>query len=788
MPEQLQIEVFSSAEEKKVYDLNKEIFDLNAKIDLVTAKADFLDYFVAAGSGLLCSLMDILWVGDFDLSRGRTLADDKLGGFVKKTAQILGCKENDVNGCVRFLEKFHIPSDGNTPDFGGGLQHHLRDFAHHPTLVGLIFSLLTQFTKHAYGTDVNGIFRVVPVPEKSLVFIGKNPVNKVINGTLIWFFHLVSDMVGSGKTAGFTGGVGIPGPILSLAKELSVLPFFRGMKVNDTSFSLFLSKLFNGTLLAKRDESGKLIPDSVIRMDLRGELGCAVELGRQALPVIANEAIVRVFCFLRRFASEIKRIDAHSLVDLKKIEWETIALREDPTIIRMLTVATGVFTTVDILDAIITQKYWVSINYIGVCRFAVAIEKEISIALKRRDIKSIREMYETIKRNTFENDDNRIYGRIQDDMNAEKLGLTLEQTEILYNIEYYKTKNDIDKAKHPIESESLKALKRQWLDEWKEYMTLGFDKFIQIDGAILHWYSYEELKKRIDGMDPFGVWYKLVLLEATLFVPYFSLSTEKDKRGKIIPNKKYNQIQSDLCGFNTIQGDKYLSEFFADPYCPPKFILRLRKCYKRTINGLNEVQKKVIQGLLVGTAVLALTIISAGIFAPQIAVALVGSSFTGLHGVALVNACLAYIGGGAVAIGGGGMAGGMVAIVGGGAILGFGAGAGAGGIVASVGMLDKKAVILQSAKLMVAIREIFLNEEKDIEYSDAVYEQYVSNILALEKELAEWKIKADVAASEEKKEIKEKIKNLEASIEAMRNAMKSMKRYIDAFKKGMESE
>lgn len=29
-----------------------------------------------------------------------------------------------------------IPSDGNTPDFGGGLQHHLRDFAHHPTIVG----------------------------------------------------------------------------------------------------------------------------------------------------------------------------------------------------------------------------------------------------------------------------------------------------------------------------------------------------------------------------------------------------------------------------------------------------------------------------------------------------------------------------------------------------------------------------------------------------------------------------------------------------------------------------
>lgn len=54
---------------------------------------------------------------------------------------------------MAFLEKmFPIPSDGNTPDFGGGLQHHLRDFAHHPTMVGLMFSLLTQFTEKSYGT------------------------------------------------------------------------------------------------------------------------------------------------------------------------------------------------------------------------------------------------------------------------------------------------------------------------------------------------------------------------------------------------------------------------------------------------------------------------------------------------------------------------------------------------------------------------------------------------------------------------------------------------------------
>ena len=46
-------------------------------------------------------------------------------------------------------------------------------------------------------------------------------------GTITWFFHLVSDVAGSSSTAGITGGTGIPGPILALAKEISVIPLLR---------------------------------------------------------------------------------------------------------------------------------------------------------------------------------------------------------------------------------------------------------------------------------------------------------------------------------------------------------------------------------------------------------------------------------------------------------------------------------------------------------------------------------------------------------------------------------
>ena len=50
-------------------------------------------------------------------------------------------------------------------------------------------------------------------------------------GSITWFYHLVSDMAGSSSTAGKTGGTGIPGPILALAKEMSAIPIFKNVKI-----------------------------------------------------------------------------------------------------------------------------------------------------------------------------------------------------------------------------------------------------------------------------------------------------------------------------------------------------------------------------------------------------------------------------------------------------------------------------------------------------------------------------------------------------------------------------
>ena len=771
------------------FDLDKIIFDLDGQIDLLSSQADTIDYFVAAASGILCGMLDVFWVGDFSLERGRSLSGEKVEAFVKKSAKMLGCEKDDIGSAVKFLEQmFPIPSDGNTPDFGGGLQHHLRDFAHHPTIVGLIFSLLTQFTYKSYGTNTAGMFKVVDVPEKSRPFIGEDAPTKILYGTLIWFFHLVSDMAGSSSTAGKSGGTGIPGPILALAKELSVLPIFRDMKIGDHSLSVFLSKLFNGTLLAQHDENGKIIKDTVPKFDLRGELGVAVELGRQALPVVANECIVRSFYFIRRFAMELKEHHVCNLSDICNVNWNNVKPAGNPTIARMLTVATGVFTTVDVGDAILSQKYWVAINYVGIGRFAVAIGEDVSWGLKARKVKEIKAMYENIRNNVFRHEDQRIYERMGQGMNAEKLGLTLEQTEILYNLEYLVTLNDIQTTKIPIGGENIRSLKRQWLDEWQQTMTNGFASFVQIPGATLHWYSTSELLDQIEKNKPSGTWFRLALLEAMLFDPYYPLTLETDKKGNSVPSKKYTSLHNPVFGFNKTTAEHYLDSLFPDTYYTKGYIKRLRKCHNKVIRELNEVLKTVLTSLTITAAITVATIATAGAFAPSIAVALVGSNFAGLSGAALTSACLAYLGGGAIAVGGMGMAGGTIAIVGGGAILGLGVGAGVGGAVGAAGVLGKKNTILQSAKLIVSVREIFLNDEHDLAYSNTVYEQYVDNIMEIEKGLVELRLQQDVAKGKDKKLLKAKIKEAEDSVEAMKIARKSMLKFHSSFEAGLAQQ
>lgn len=380
--------------------INDRINELNVDIDRLTNNADVIDYTVAVASGIIASIIDSVWVGEFSIDRANEWGRDKVNNFVVKIAQSKGYKGDDLAGAVRYLEEqFPIAADKATSDFGGGLQHHLRDFSHHPTPVGLFFSLLTQFTGKVYGTDVAGVFKIVPLGEDGFCLIGKNLPEKLTFGVINWFFHMVSDIAGSsGSIIAGKHGTGLPGPIVSLLKEIAALPIFRNLsKDGYKEFSVWISKLFNGTLFGKRDDNGKLT--EAVQFDLRTEIGVAHEIGRQAVPIIVNECIVRGFYFVRRLLNEIKENDIMTVSDLQHINWKNTLPFKNRTVIRMLTISTGTFTAIDVADAAIRSGGFnaacvLRINFVGIGRFAVAVGTDVVMGVK----KSKRENERTILR------------------------------------------------------------------------------------------------------------------------------------------------------------------------------------------------------------------------------------------------------------------------------------------------------------------------------------------------------------------------------------------------------
>lgn len=372
--------------DEKLNSISSKVNELNSELDCLTNQSDGIDYTVAVASGIIAGIIDSIWVGELSIDKANEWGNDKVNNFVVKIAQKKGYETDDLPGAIKFLEdEFPIAADKATNDFGGGLQHHLRDFSHHPTIVGLLFSLLTQFTGNVYGTNVEGNFKIIHVNASEL--IGKDFPEKITFGVINWFFHMVSDMAGS-STSAINGklGTGLPGPIVSFLKEVSALPIFHTMNENGyKEFSVWISKLFNGTLLAKRDNE-KIVEK--VKFDLRTEIGINHQLEKQSIPVVINECLVRGFYFIRMLINEIKNNDITNVRDLRNINWKNTRPFKNRTVTRMITISTSTFMAFDFIDAAIRSggvnaACILRLNFIGIGRFAVAIGTDTGMGIKK---------------------------------------------------------------------------------------------------------------------------------------------------------------------------------------------------------------------------------------------------------------------------------------------------------------------------------------------------------------------------------------------------------------------
>ena len=340
-------------------DINdSKLQEYNKQLKKFTNQADALDYTVAIGSGILAGIIDSFFVGDFSLSDGKKWGNEQLEKIVKK----LG-KNDNVYEAKKNLEKFHIPSDTSkvwnkkniTPH-----THRIDDLAHHTSLVGLISSITTQFTEISYFQNRFGENLCLDITDKGL--IGNNLSEKIFAGTVNWFYHLVSDMTKSEGNIGY--GMGIPGPILSLAKELSMLP-----GINKTKLPQIIDYFY------------------VKGFDLRTELGVLQQLGKQAIPVILNEVLIRVFYFFSRLIKEYKEKE-----NFKDIDWKNVLPYKNRTSTRMLTISSGTFLAFALLDAGIRSggnwgTFVLRVNFVNIGRFTVSCYNEYKMEREKEKIK-----------------------------------------------------------------------------------------------------------------------------------------------------------------------------------------------------------------------------------------------------------------------------------------------------------------------------------------------------------------------------------------------------------------
>lgn len=608
------------------------------EFDPNSSPAQARDYIFAAVSGTLMGALSVLWQKDINLADARKFGDDKIKKIVIGAAQRAGLdKENPtIEDAIRFLEKrFPFVGDKLTAAFGGGLQHHLRDFSHHPSPVGLVCSILMQFTGKGFGTTTDGSFAIFDLPTDAMKDgVGRNVPEKFLYGTLNWLLHLISDMAGSSSTPG--AGTGIPGPLLSFLKEASALPFFRDLSIGHEgkmrTLSQWISKAFNGTLL--KDEDG-----NPLRFDLRTEVGLASQILTQVPAVLANECIVRGFYTITRFIDELRRCDVTSVNDLVRINPANFLPFNSRALARMLTVASGSFvvinTSIAAVRAVVEGSasggvgavplFFMRLNYAGIGRFAFALWADSSYIYE--DVEKWWEQYQKSEKGT----EVAVYAPLGQDVQR-----VLDSLLMVWLEDDCRRENKEDK----------RARKEIQIGAWKRRQEIAADAgqgSYFLDSAE----AYRELRGICSGEG--GELVRLAIAQNLLgYQPYAA------ERG--------------LSLSQTWLTDVFVAEQDVIDAALLKRLKGVQQSYDRWLSGTYK------KWALRGAAAVAATVATGGAAAaaaPVIATVLAGGAVTGLSGAALTSASLAWVGGGSLAAGGLGMAGGTAIITGGGAVIGL---------------------------------------------------------------------------------------------------------------------
>ena len=358
-----------SEAENELCEIEEKISESTETIQKLTPECDKVDYILAATSGAVCGVLDIFLVGKPGESPIGEITDKWFGERTKDFAKLCGFKGDDtsLSSAIRFLEKkFKVPYDQSV---GGGIfkellnltpdNHHFKSLGHNPTLLGLFFSILNQFTNTSSFVS-EGELITLNNSDGEYELVGRNIPSKLFCGFVNWFGHIVSDMSGSSSSKG--RGMGIPSPLWSWTNDIIAIK--RKLNIPVSEFD----KSINELALQMFKEG----------YDARFQTA-------QAIPVFVNEMLVRLIYSIRRL---MKYFQNTKLEDRSfKLLWKSCEPFSNATVKRMLTVAHGTFCLIDASDAVIrgfatgggsfnVVEFCMRINIVGVGRFAISLYGE----------------------------------------------------------------------------------------------------------------------------------------------------------------------------------------------------------------------------------------------------------------------------------------------------------------------------------------------------------------------------------------------------------------------------
>lgn len=371
---------FSTSIADALEQAENELTTLNETIKSIKdlkPNCDKLDYILAASSGALCGVIDIFLVGKPGESPLDEITDKWFANRTMDFAKLCHPKHKDfdsLESALRFLEKeFKVPYDQTGLGDAGKVvydlnakNHHFKSLAHNPSLLGLFFSIIDQFTNSSHFVSDGQLISLEKADEK-WELRGNNISSKLFCGFTNWIGHLISDVSGSQSSARVgKRGMGIPSPLWTWTNDIIAIKAKLNLPVTETDKAM-----------------------NQLALDIFKEGYDARFQTTQAIPVFINEMLVRLIYSVRRlfkyFSDTRKEERSVSLM------WQRCEPFSNPTVKRMLTIAHGTFCLVDIGDAVggsfvvgggtfNAVEFVLRLNVVGVGRFAISLYGETTRA------------------------------------------------------------------------------------------------------------------------------------------------------------------------------------------------------------------------------------------------------------------------------------------------------------------------------------------------------------------------------------------------------------------------